>query len=145
MVSGRQSGFAMSSTRRSARTSNTRPPQVVHPRTHLDLWTKYPPQASGLLSSLYHCQHSLRSPENREIRRIFFPLVRTIQWLMKKGISTRTIFYSRTQLMSQCLMGSGCSKDQEIYDWITGDLISTLFINCHYDCTQIAQWITPNV
>ena len=41
--------------------------------------------------------------------------------------------------MSQCLTGSGCLKDQEIYDLTTAELISELFINCHYDCTQFAQ------
>ena len=30
--------------------------------------------------------------------------------------------------MSQCLSGSGCSKDQENYDWTTAGLISELFI-----------------
>ena len=30
--------------------------------------------------------------------------------------------------MSQCLLGSGCSKDQENYDRTTAELISQLFI-----------------
>ena len=30
--------------------------------------------------------------------------------------------------MSHCLLGSGCSKDQENYVWTTAGLISELFI-----------------
>ena len=47
--------------------------------------------------------------------------------------------------MSQCHTGSGCSKDQENYDWTTAELISTLFITNHFDCTWFAQWMSPNI
>ena len=47
--------------------------------------------------------------------------------------------------MSQCLSGSGCSKDQENYDWTTAGLNSELFINSHFDCTQFVQEINANV
>ena len=47
--------------------------------------------------------------------------------------------------MSQGLSGSGCSKDQENYDWTTAELISELFINSHFDCTQFVQEISSNM
>ena len=50
-----------------------------------------------------------------------------------------------TFTMSQCLSGSGCSKDQENYDWTTAMLSSITFINSHFECTQFVHWISSNV
>ena len=47
--------------------------------------------------------------------------------------------------MSQCLSGSGCSKDQENYDCTKAGLNSELFINGHFDCSQFVQEINANV
>ena len=48
-------------------------------------------------------------------------------------------------LLSQCLSGSGCSNDQENYNWTTAGLNSELFINSHFDCSQFVQEINANV
>ena len=49
--------------------------------------------------------------------------------------------------MSQCLSGSGCSKDQENYDWTTAELISQLFIevtstahSLYRNSVQMCRW-----
>ena len=46
-----------------------------------------------------------------------------------------------SSIMSQCLSGSGCSKDQENYNLTTAGLNSELFINNHFNCTQFVQEI----
>ena len=47
--------------------------------------------------------------------------------------------------MSQCLAGSGCSKDQENYDWTTTELILQLFMevtSTAHSCTGIQfKWV----
>ena len=55
-------------------------------------------------------------------------------------ILLKTLIYF--ELLSQCLLGSGCLKDQENYDWTTAELISQLFI--HFDCTQFVQEFSSN-
>ena len=53
------------------------------------------------------------------------------------------------RIMSQCLSGSGCSKDQENYDWTTAELISQLFIevtstahSLYRNSVQTCRWFT---
>ena len=53
--------------------------------------------------------------------------------------------------MSQCLSGSGCSKDQENYDWTTAELISQLFIevtstahSLYRNSAQTCRWFYKN-
>ena len=52
-------------------------------------------------------------------------------------------------VMSQCLSGSGCSKDQENYDWTTAELISQLFTevtstehSLYRNSVQTCRWFT---
>ena len=51
--------------------------------------------------------------------------------------------------LSQCLSGSGCSKDQESYNWTTAELISQLFIevtstahSLYRNSVQMCKWFT---
>ena len=65
----------------------------------------------------------------------FFVIKKIIYFHTNSGLS----------LMSQCLSGSGCSKDQENYNWTTADLTSNMFINISFECTQFVHWISSNV
>ena len=56
-----------------------------------------------------------------------------------------------TDLMSQCLSDSGCSKDQENYDWTTAELISETFIevtstahSLYRKSVQTCRWYTKD-
>ena len=93
---------------------------------------------------LLFCREWLVTKELRALWIVLFQIFRSWQ-----GPMNQTFFLNKCNLscgdLSQCLVGSGCSKDQEIHDWTTAGLISTLFINCHYDCTQFAQWLSPNI
>ena len=48
------------------------------------------------------------------------------------------------KFMSQCLSGSGCSKDQENYDWTTAGLNSELLIEVTLTA-QFVQEISSNM